>query len=373
MKPNTFGMKKKPRPDPIRSATLQEVAAAAGLAKSTVSVALRNGPRVSEATKRRVREVADRLGYQPDPVIARLAARRWKPGRRRPTVCVLHHHPLTTYEAETRKTLPRVSLMILDGVREAAGRLGYDVEHLDILEYPQPRILQRTLFHRGVEGLILTNIPGQEYFGKFDWEPFTVVQCQSGHLTLPFDRVVSDPHTGVVGAWERMRQRGMRRLGLATFDQTFSLEERLRQAAFLYLQDRDCAPKERIPILRLATPSAEMEFQEWMKRHRPDGVIGLTGLFHWWMVHQGWKVPQEVGFVSLIETGLDIPRAGMNPGYPRLGFTALKLLDASLRLNLKGIPSDPRVVFLEPEWVEGKTMGRRKRGEERGDGPNSKC
>ncbi len=50
---------------------LKMVAAAAGVAPSTVSRALRGHPGISEATRKRVREAAERIGYTPDERLAR--------------------------------------------------------------------------------------------------------------------------------------------------------------------------------------------------------------------------------------------------------------------------------------------------------------
>ena len=71
-----------PQPDrvpPIRPAksgtaakvSLKDIAAAAGLSTMAVSYALRNSDQVSEATKKKVARIAKKLGYRPDPEIAR--------------------------------------------------------------------------------------------------------------------------------------------------------------------------------------------------------------------------------------------------------------------------------------------------------------
>jgi len=53
--------------------TLQHVGARLGLSRTTISLALRNHPRISAATKRKVLAVANELGYQPDQVARALA------------------------------------------------------------------------------------------------------------------------------------------------------------------------------------------------------------------------------------------------------------------------------------------------------------
>src|SRR4051812_23519562 len=48
----------------------QDIAKKAKVSIMTVSLALRNSPRVSQQTRTRIRRIADRLGYRADPQIA---------------------------------------------------------------------------------------------------------------------------------------------------------------------------------------------------------------------------------------------------------------------------------------------------------------
>lgn len=67
--------------------TLKTIAELTGLAITTVSRALGNDPRISETTRRRVHEVAARLGYLPDR-----AAQRLKTGRTNVIAVLLDPH-----------------------------------------------------------------------------------------------------------------------------------------------------------------------------------------------------------------------------------------------------------------------------------------
>ena len=58
--------------------TLQDIANQCGLNKSTVSRALAKHPKISVATQKRVESIAHQLGYQRDPVLAKVASFRWK-------------------------------------------------------------------------------------------------------------------------------------------------------------------------------------------------------------------------------------------------------------------------------------------------------
>ena len=52
--------------------TMKVIAAQAGVTQATVSMSLANHPRISAATKKRIQELAQKLGYQPNPYVATL-------------------------------------------------------------------------------------------------------------------------------------------------------------------------------------------------------------------------------------------------------------------------------------------------------------
>jgi len=59
-----------------RKLTLKDLSERLGLARSTVSRALRDDPQIAEGTRARVRELADALGYHPDAAARALTRRR---------------------------------------------------------------------------------------------------------------------------------------------------------------------------------------------------------------------------------------------------------------------------------------------------------
>ena len=69
--------KTKPNSPSISQSTLVAVAQAAQASVATVSLALNHHPRVAEATRRRIQEIANQLGYRPNPAARRLARGRF--------------------------------------------------------------------------------------------------------------------------------------------------------------------------------------------------------------------------------------------------------------------------------------------------------
>src|SRR5689334_25405975 len=56
--------------------TLQDVAERAGVSRALVSIVMRDVPGASDATRARVRQAADEIGYRPDPRARLLRSQR---------------------------------------------------------------------------------------------------------------------------------------------------------------------------------------------------------------------------------------------------------------------------------------------------------
>src|SRR5438874_7622879 len=61
------------KPASASRVTLKDIARAAGVSHVAVSLALRNHPRIGEATRERIQSMAREMGYQPNPMAAGLA------------------------------------------------------------------------------------------------------------------------------------------------------------------------------------------------------------------------------------------------------------------------------------------------------------
>src|SRR5688500_7367481 len=152
-------------------ATVRTVAAAAGVSAMTVSLALRNHPRIPPATRLLVQKAAAKLGYRPDPVVAKLMHHlrvRRKPGFQASIAA------LTTVPAG--EELPYLR-DIVRSARTRAEQLGYAYEVHRIEEADKPREgLQRMLRARGVEGLILLPMAmPSPVTALLNWQEFSVV------------------------------------------------------------------------------------------------------------------------------------------------------------------------------------------------------
>jgi LacI family transcriptional regulator len=333
--------------------TLQDVAKLAGVGKATVSLALRDHPKISAATRARVRAAAEELHYRPDPALARIAAHRWRT-REHPSdltvAFVTMNHPWTHAELLADLRL---------GAAEQGDRLGYRVEHFRLDDFPGPEQLARVLYHRGIRGVIVSPILREDFVQRFPWENFVCVGCSMGYVQPPVDVVMCDFHHAMVRAWREAVSAGYTRIGMAFLKEYEAVDLFDKVSAALFCQTRLNPELPAIPLAHFPLEDRS-EFKAWVQRHRPEVVIGFNDVVYWWLDEIGVNAPEEIAFISLdteVKTeGRDRVLSGMNPDYFFIGKTSVSQLDILLRTNRAGIPQRPLIVHAPSVWIPGETL-----------------
>lgn len=336
------------RPPP----TLKDVALAAGLSPSTVSYALRNAGTVSRSTCERVREIAGRLGYRPNALLAALGSRRFRPaGRRIPVPVAVVGVSHGAYSADNA---------VEPAVTERARSLGYSLVRVDLSLEAETRAAGERLYHRGVAGVILGQLYGRAELPEFPWERFAVVSRGRQPFPVPFPVVRFEIFGAVQALWERLRARGYRRVGWAPLrHEPEHPDDRARHAAALYCIEH-AASRDRIPLLKVPFfPSRRCNeaIRAWVREHRPEVVVGFHGGFVKLLRDAGWRVPEEIGVATLHADPADSPEvSGIVGASDRVRVQALELLDYLLRRRPPaggGLPFEWLVPTL---WHEGRTL-----------------
>lgn len=124
---------------------MRDIANKAGCHYSTVSLALRNHPRIAAETRERVQRAAAELGYRPDPMLAALNAYRVmkQPPRQSGVLAWLTNYP-------TRDFWRDVSCECIyhQGAQRRAEARGYRLEHLAV-------DLLADMIHRNEKGVLV--------------------------------------------------------------------------------------------------------------------------------------------------------------------------------------------------------------------------
>lgn len=327
-----------------KAVSLREVAKVAGVDVSTVSYALRNRGTVGQATRERIVKVAERLGYQPNPVIASLARGRFQTQN---SVRIALAYLVAGNVEKSRQF----------GAEDQARKLGYNLQVMttdQLAPHPHP---DRLLHARGFGGIIFDGdaIPGKE---SWNWNLFAAVVMGSSGETSFLHRANSDHFARVRLAWKQARARGYRRIGGAIMRHEPIIEDdRMRIAAAL-LSVEETRQEDRIPLFieELAKDSSG-KFLDWLECHRPDCVIGFHVGFYHTIQSYGSRIPTDIGFISL-HVGSHDNISGLMIDDAERGRAAVEMLDQEIRSRYLGIPVRPRTILLEPFWNEGRTLRR---------------
>ncbi|OCC10172.1 LacI family DNA-binding transcriptional regulator [Streptomyces sp. PTY087I2] len=169
-----------------RTVTLLDVARAAGVSKSTASDALQGSGRVAEATRDRVRAVAEQLGYRPNSAARRL--------RRASTGAVGLHLPATAtrldyymnlaFGAVERAQEDGLDMVLLAPSGAAGGRIASRVDGLLVID-PEAG-------DSAVPGLLDAGVPvvtGERYLGPATGPSAAVICDNAASLTALLDHV----------------------------------------------------------------------------------------------------------------------------------------------------------------------------------------
>ena len=155
------------------TATLQDVALRAGVHRTTVSLALRNHPRIPPETRARVQAIAAKLGYRANPLVSALMrSRRSGNAVKHVTLAYVTNHPTRYGWRPVQHDRPD----FFPGAVQKARDLGYKLEHFWLAEPGMtPARFCDVLTARGIHGLIVGRLPPGQTALDLAWERFSCV------------------------------------------------------------------------------------------------------------------------------------------------------------------------------------------------------
>lgn len=335
---------------------MQRVAEAAGVSKSSVSLALRDDPRLAPSTRRRVQEAAARLGYRKNPIVSALMAQ-----------LRVSHTP--TFQANFALINCSDNRAIFDwhtfaefrrGARERAEQMGYGIEEFWAQE-PGLKLsrLRQILLTRGIKGLLLaaTLEPKPLFAGHPEFfHEFTCAAIGVERTDPPLPRAANNHYQTVRMAVDAALQRGYRRPGLVLWDKLDHLLARRMSAGFLTgVHDANGQLQARVPPL-LLEPMDFAEFAKWMRAEQPDVIITDQVQVREWVLDLRLVVPDEVGLIHLDWAPHLTEWAGMRQNSHLIGAAAADLVIGQVTRNEVGPPDHPKLVLIESDWVAGPSV-----------------
>lgn len=337
---------------PGKAVTIHDIAREAGVSPAAVSLALRGEGTLAEATRARIVALAGKMKYRRNVFAASLRTRSLSGSGQGMPLAVL------VQRDAAGATYP--ILTSVRGVREECRRLGFALEEHELDPGVALRPLLRTLYHRGVQGLVLPHTMDASAVPAEEWGRFCVVSCNRGTVSPVFHTVRASAFDVVVRAMAEMQRRGYRRVGGALFrHEPAILDDANREAAFLWAQRlHGFEPVEP----HLGGHMDREAFLAWVRRTRPDALLAFHVGCLYWLRDAGCKVPGRTSFCCLHLEDVPATRgvAGFFTPDVDIGKAAVLMMDSLIRHHERGMPSEVRETLLQRTWREGETLPERR-------------
>jgi DNA-binding LacI/PurR family transcriptional regulator len=329
---------------------MKAIAAEAGCSVMTVSLALRDHPKISESTRTRIRDVANRLGYRPNPMVATLMThiRSSRPAQYQANLAFLTSHRIFS--------MRWVHNDIYRGVLKRAESLGFLVDIFYLDDYADhPGRLERILRSRNIQGVIISPLwesGSLEQLGWAEWSPAAV-----GYSLLAprITRVSHHQFQGTELILETLRKKGYRRIGMAMDKIVDDKVNHAFTSAVAGFQLRH-PEEERVPVLYWDGNWDPKELRHWLDTYKPQAVIGHDGLIDH-LNKIGVDIPGDVAFAHInlpAQIGKWRP-SGLNQNWELVGEAVVDSVVAQIHRNERGIPEVPKTILVDGDWVEGDT------------------
>jgi LacI family transcriptional regulator len=349
-----------------RRTTLADVARKADVHVTTVSLALRNHPRLPQATRERIQKIAERMGYRPDPILQALVAYRGKTMERR-------NPPTLAYVTNwnTRLGWQKVTAhpQFYAGALAKAKELGFSLDHFWMGEPGLTHTrLSGILQARGINGIIIaSHMREVDVALHFDWERFSAVKIDYFPHQPALHNVTNNQCDIVRLAMQRVIAMGYRRIGFVMHRGWDHSVDHLWSAGYL-CEQQGLAPEHHIPMFLF--PDAEPienwmneskshvvapteKFSRWFKKYQPEVVISKGSFVQPCFSELGLRVPRDTAFVDVFLDNIDGKTAGVRQNHDIVGELAVEILAGQLHHNKYGVPEIPTTTFVEGTWSDG--------------------
>ena len=336
-------------------ASLRKIAKVAGVSLTATSFALHNQPGVSPATRERVLRVAKELHYVPDARIGNWMAR--VQGAK--TKDLLPIAWLNTSNERDAWRRYRFHLPYIEGAEARARELGYKLEEI---WYCEPGITMRRvaniLYQRGIEGAIVC-FPARRI--RLEWNHIASVALGGSLLMPKLHRVMANINVNLQLALKSLRRLGYRRIGICfrrefEWSSHYSVRATVRDCYFSMPGTERISPLFHSPYW-INYEDTKPRFGAWLRRHKPEVVVGHDSRLKEWVEAEGYRVPEDMGVVHLAVDDDVLDWAGVHSRRREMGATAVEWLVSQMRNHQFGVPKTPLTILIRGTWQTGRTLG----------------
>lgn len=345
-----------PLPDPPR-VSLRDIAAKLGVSHTTVSLALRDNPRISREVCERIHKTAEEMGYRPDPMLSALA--NYRRGRS-DTKISAGIAWINAWKNPEQLRSYREFDCYWNGASRAAAKLGYRLEEFRVNHDFSPKRLHQILHTRAIRGILLPPHSDPPVWEDFPWDHYSVVRYGRSVPRPPFHVVTADQVLNTILAFRKIHERGYDRIGFVDCREATVKPGHQFLAGFLSAQTA-LDESLRIPVLNLSlTPDSgrHKDVAGWVKKHRVEAILTSFSELPRILEKAGLRVPDDVALAgtTVFDTAIS---AGIDQHPEEIGRVGLLLLNSLINDRDTGVPGIYRQSLVEGSWTDGDSLPRR--------------
>ncbi len=335
--------------------TLRTLARIAGVSKTTVSLCLRDHPRIRPEVRLRIQRLATDAGYRPNALVANLFAqlRSSKTSTYQSTLGLL----CVAKDPSELETVPTFRAWIA-GCRARATEQGYGLNQLWLYEPGvTPARLVSILDARNIRGLAVVGFyEGEAISREFDpiWRRSAAVAIGTRPIWPVIHFASNDQYVTVFRAVREVATLGYRRLGLCLASHIDDIVENKFTAGFHAAQKR-LALGQDVPVFDLQ-PGTKKLFTAWLERYRPEVILTLHAEVREWVASVGYRIPDDIGLVQLDKSNETSDWAGMQQNSELIGRSAIDMVIGQIHRNESGLPPVQKSMLINSTWSAGATV-----------------
>ncbi len=337
--------------------TIRDIAEKAGCHFSTVSLALRNNPKISKENRERIHKIAESMGYRPDPYLSGLTAYRSQKTYTNNITCLAW---LITSEdrnwGENSTNFP----FYFKGALSRAEERGYRIEKFWLNEKGMnPQRMSNILYNRGIVGLLLPHSERPKPV-DFNWKHFAPL-CLGNSTTRPkLHRVAPNEYQNVSLIMQETFLRGYRRPALVESTNGVVRFENHWLGAFL--TEQACNPHiDKITPYIYSKWSLD-DFARWIEKSKPDVIISRSTKVKEALEELGYSIPEDIGLAYHCIVPGEYDVTGTTKNAFEMGKMAVDFVIDMLHRHERGVPKIAQRHLVDGCWVEGGTLRKRPRG-----------
>lgn len=335
--------------------TISDIAQQSGVSVSTVSLVLNNKPGISDETRSRVLEAADKLGYLSKP-----NGEKAKSGPLTTIGMVVKIDPDINHQAN-----PFYSRVIV-GIEDACRRKGINLlfATLPVDEDNRPVEVPQLLYNEIVDGLLMVGTCVDETFTSITgMRQIPIVLVDGYSDTESYDAVVSDNFRAAYQAVEYLIHKGHRHIGLAGSDDNCFPSLRDRRNGYLRAMKENGITEVYMSNFNINKSQGYQEVIGLLNKYPHISAlfcvnddVGSAAMRA--AQYQGKRVPEDISIIGYDDTYIAAnthpAMTTMHVDTVAMGRSAVHLLS----LRLENPDSARMTLTIHPSLVERASVGR---------------